>query len=80
MHEAFQKLQRIGEHLPSLINRFECIKMIHEESVGITEKIENIKQNEKSISKALGEGSDLLKQVNCVGLKMINLVFRSAIL
>ena len=50
--------------MPDLINRLECLKLIHEESAGISEKIQNLKENEKKINNALEESSSLLRQVN----------------
>jgi len=47
MHENFLKLQRIGEILPEIINRLECLKFIHEDSVNVNENIQKIKKQQR---------------------------------
>lgn len=64
MYEAYLKLQRIGEHLPEVVQRLECLKVIHEESATISDKITNIKHNQTKINESLKEGNELLEKVN----------------
>jgi len=63
MHENFLKLQRIGEILPEIINRLECLKFIHEDSVNVNENIQKIKNNKDEIHNHLQTGNSLLNQV-----------------
>lgn len=63
MYEAYLKLQRIGEQLPEIVQRLECLKVIHEESATISDKITDIKKNQTKINESLKEGNDLLEKV-----------------
>lgn len=63
MHENFLKLQRIGEILPEIINRLECLKFIHEDSVNVNDNIQKIKNNKEEINSNLQSGNSLLNQV-----------------
>ncbi len=63
MHENFLKLQRIGEILPEIITRLECLKYIHEDSVNINDNIQRISHNKSEINTNLQTGNSLLNQV-----------------
>lgn len=69
MYEAYIKLQRIGEHLPEVVQRLECLKVIHEESATISDKITNIKHNQGKINDSLKEGNELLEKVFIISVK-----------
>ena len=63
MYEPYIKLQRIGEHLPEVVQRLECLKVLHEESATISDKITNIKSNQAKVNESLKEGNELLDKV-----------------
>ena len=72
MHENFLKLQRIGEILPELINRLECLKFIHEESVNVNDNIEKIKNNKEEINNNLQSSNSLINQVININSFLLN--------
>jgi len=63
LHEMYTKVQNVNEELPSIIERLECLKLIHEESAYLTDKINGLKEMQTTILSNLSENNKILKNV-----------------
>ena len=64
LYEAYSKVQHVNEELPSIIERLECSKIIHEESAHLTDKINTLKDMQTAILANLNDNKTILTKVN----------------
>ena len=63
LYENFKKIQPIGEELPGVIDRLECLKLIHEESALINDKFRVLRDLEAKLAVKLKENHEELNKV-----------------
>lgn len=63
LYENFKKIQPVGEEVHQIIDRLECLKVIHEESAMVNEKFKNLRNLESNLASKLSENKEALNQV-----------------
>jgi len=64
LYDMYLKVQNVHEELPTIIERLECLRLIHEESAYLVDKIHGLKEMQTTILTNLGDNHKLLQKVD----------------
>eukprot|EP01016_Furgasonia_blochmanni_P026708 TRINITY_DN282_c0_g1_i8.p1 TRINITY_DN282_c0_g1~~TRINITY_DN282_c0_g1_i8.p1 ORF type:complete len:437 (-),score=163.31 TRINITY_DN282_c0_g1_i8:38-1261(-) len=63
VYNAYNQVKGVLDEIPNLVDRFESLRIIHEESASLTTRLDSLKDNNAQLSEILRDNNSLLKKV-----------------